>query len=248
MPAPWTQSLHLNWRPELRFYEKQIALLKQFEELGILRAFRVEDGSIDAQLFQSRDRLTIKKDGADLQLFSPEADPDRAFEALSVALEAVKPAYPRSISVSLQYIIKLDLNFDEAVGRGRERVLSPLPGTLQHRDWAILSDVVLPESDAKGTVEFGIIRSHEAPNRLARLAGRAGAQQSQTLSRWEQEDFPEVAVFCDGALHGSLEGTAGSISVPASEFWNAARLAQGSLAEGLCATLTTDDLGKVEAQ
>lgn len=248
MPAPWTQSLHLTWRPELRFYEKQVALLKQFEEQGVLRAFRVEEGSIDAQIFESRDRLTIKKDGADLQLFSPAAEPDRALEALGIALKEVEPAYPRAISASFQYIIKLDLSFDQAVERGRERVLGPLPGTLQHRDWAILSDVVLPESDASGTVEFGIIRSREAPIRLARIAGRAGAQQNQGLPRWEAEEFPEVAVFCDGSIHGSPEAASGPLAAFASEFWDAARSAQGSLAEGLSTILMTDDVRRVEAK
>jgi hypothetical protein len=248
VPIPWTQSLHLTWRPELRFYERQVALLKRFEEQGILRAFRVEEGSIDAQLFQSRDRLTIKKDGADLQLFSQEADPGPALESLRIALEEVEPVYPRMISASFQYIIKLDLSFDQAVERGRERVLSPLPGTLQHQDWAILSDVALPELDASGTVEFGIIRRHEAPNRLARIAGRAGAQQRQALPRWEDEEFPEVAVFCDGALHGSLEGASDPLASFASQFWDAARSAQGSLAEGLCTILMTDDVRKVEAK
>ena len=42
---------------------------------------------MDAQLFQSRDQLTVKKDGLDLQLFSPKADPDRAMEALGIAVE-----------------------------------------------------------------------------------------------------------------------------------------------------------------
>lgn len=248
MPAPWTQSLHLTWRPELRFYEKQVALLKQFEEQGVLRAFRVEEGSVDAQLFQSRDRLTIKKDGADLQLLSPEAEPDRALEALGVALKEVAPAYPRTISASFQYILKLDLDFEEAVKRGRERVLSPLPGTLQHQDWAILSDVVLPDSNASGTVEFGIIKAREAPPRLARLAGRAGAQRTQALARWEGEEFPEVAVFCDGALHASLENQSSSIADFASGFWDVVRAAQGSLAEGLCTILTTNDLRRIEAK
>lgn len=248
VPAPWTQTLHLIWRPELRFYEQRIALLKKFEEQGALRAFRVEESFVDAQLFASRDRITVKKDGLDLQLYSPQADPDRALEALNVALDEVGPAYPRSISASFQYIVDLDLDFEEAIKRGRERVLGPLPGKIQHQDWAVMTDFVLEDVDASGTVEFGVIKSEEAPIRLARLAGRAGEKRNQGLSRWRKEEFPDVAVFCDGTIDGSFESQPESLMASAAEFWGAARSAQGSLVEGLCTMLTSDDLRRVEAK
>jgi hypothetical protein len=248
MSVPWTQSLHLFWRPELRFYEKQVELLKQYEEQGVLRAFRVEEGFVDAQLFDSRDRLTIKKDGVDLQLHSPKADPDRALEALDIAVREVGPTFPRSVSASFQHIIEIDLDFDEAIGRGYGRVFGDLPGELDFGDWAVLTDVVLKDLDASGTIEFGIIRSNEAPRRLARLAGRAGQARQQSLARWQEEAFPEVAVFCDGTIRGSLDSKTEGLAASAAEFWNAARSAQESLADGLCAMLTTDDLRRVEAK
>lgn len=246
--VPWTQSLHLFWRPELRFYEKQVDLLKQYEEQGVLRAFRVEEGFVDAQLFESRDRLTVKKDGVDLQLLSPKADPDRALEALDIAVKEVGPAFPRSVSASFQHIIEIDVDFDEAVRRGYSRVLGDLPGRFNFGDWAVLTDVVLEGLDASGTIEFGIIRSDEAPTRLARLAGRAGQSRQQSLARWQEEDFPDVAVFCDGVINGSLDSKTEGLAASAAEFWNAARSAQESLADGLCAMLMTDDLGRVEAK
>jgi len=246
--APWTQSLHLFWRPELPFYAKQVDLLRQYEEQGVLRAFRVEEGFVDAQLFESRDRLTVKKDGVDLQLLSPKADPDRALEALDVAVKEVGPAFPRSVSASFQHIIEIDVDFDEAVRRGYGRILKALPGRFNFSDWAVLTDVVVEGLEASGTIEFGIIRSNEAPRRLARLAGRAGQARQQSLARWQEEDFPDVAVFCDGTINGSLDSKTEGLAASAAEFWNAARSAQESLADGLCATLTTDDLGRVEAK
>jgi hypothetical protein len=247
--VPWTQSLHLYWRPELRFYEKRIAILKQFEEQGILRAFRVEEGFVDAQLFESRDRLTVKKDGLDLQLFSPDADPERAMEALGIALSEAGPTTPRVASATFQYIVEIDLEFAEAVDRGYGRVLGDLPGgDLSFGDWAVLTDISLDEPDCSGTVEFGIIQANEAPRRLARLAGRAGEGRAQSLQRWEAEEFPDVAIFCDGALNGTLEGKAENLASSAAEFWNAARSAQGKLTEGLRATLSTDDFRRVEAR
>lgn len=248
MPAPWTQSLHIYWRPELRFYEKQVALLKRFEEQGVLRAFRVEEGFVDAQLFQSRDRLTIKKDGIDLQLFSPEADPDRALEALGFAIEEVRPTVPRAISANYQYIIEIALDRDEAIHRGYGRVLKDLPGKPRFGDWAVLADFALDDPEASGTVEFGIIQAHEAPRRLARMAGRAGQARQQSLARWQTEDFPEVAIFCDGTIHGSIDEELDAIATSAAGFWGAARAAQESLAEGLHMVLMNDDLRKVEAK
>jgi hypothetical protein len=248
VPAPWTQSLHLSWRPELRFYEKQFELLKKFEEQGVLRAFRVEEGSVDAQLFQSRDRLTIKKDGIDLQLFSPEADPSRALDALGIAIQDVAPPLPRAISATYQFIVELDLDFDEAVDRGHGRVLGVLPGKPQYGDWAILTDITLDDLNASGTVEFGIIRAKEAPGRLARVAGRAGQARGQSLPRWQAEKFPEVAIFCDGTIRGTMDEKTESIADSAAEFWVAARTAQEGLAEGLRTILMNDDLRKVEAK
>ena len=246
--APWTQSLHLYWRPELRFYEKRIAILKQFEEQGILRAFRVEEGFVDAQLFQSRDRLTVKKDGLDLQLFSPDADPGRAMEALGVALSEAGPTNLRVISAKFQHIVGIDLDFTEAVNRGHGRVLGDLPSKLNFGDWAVLTDVTLDEPAASGLVEFGIIRADEAPARLARLAGRAGEGRRESLPRWDSAEFPDVAVFCDGTLNGTIEGEAATLASSAAAFWDAARSAQGDLAEGLCTILLTDDFRRVEAQ
>ncbi|MEX2447623.1 MAG: hypothetical protein WD404_02635 [Solirubrobacterales bacterium] len=248
MSVPWTQSLHLYWRPELRFYAKQADLLKQYEEQGVLRAFRIEEGFVDAQLFESRDRLTIKKDGVDLRLLSPRADPDRALEALDIAVKEVGPAFPRAVSASFQHIIEIDVDLDEAIKRGYGRILGDLPGRFNFGDWAVLTDVVVEGLDASGTIEFGIIRSDEAPMRLARLAGRAGEARQQSLARWQEEDFPDVAVFCDGVISGSLDSKTEGLAASATEFWNAARSAQESLADGLCAMLTADDLGRVEAK
>jgi hypothetical protein len=244
---PWTQSLSLSWRPELRFYEQRIAILKKLEEQGILRAFRVEESFVDAQLFETRDRLTVKQDGADIQLLSPDAEPDRALEALCIALGEVRPTTPRSISATFQYIAPIELEFMEVVARGYGRVLRDLPGTLKHGDWAILTDVSLGSPPASGIVEFGIIKAEEAPGRLARRAGRAGGK-SQSPQRWVADQFPDVAVFCDGTISGVLEGAPDTLPAPAAEFWDAARDAHGSLVEGLRTTLMTNDLRRVEAK
>jgi hypothetical protein len=42
----------VNWRPELRFYESRIGILRDLENQGILQAFRVRDHAIDGRLFE----------------------------------------------------------------------------------------------------------------------------------------------------------------------------------------------------
>lgn len=247
MLKPWTQRLSLSWRPELRFYEQRIAILKKLEEQGILRAFRVEESFVDAQLFETRDRLTVRQDGADIQLLSPQAESERALEALCIALAEVRPTTPRSISASFQYIAPIELEFMDVVARGYGRVLGDLPGDLRHGDWAILTDIILESPSASGIVEFGIIKAEEAPERLARRAGRTGGR-SQPQQRWVAEQFPDVAVFCDGTISGALEDGSEKIPAVAANFWNAARDAHGSLVEGLRTTLMANDLGRVEAK
>ena len=237
----------MSWRPELRFYEQRVAILKKLEEQGILRAFRVQEGFVDAQLFETRDQLTVRQDGADIQLLSPEAEPGRALEALCIALGEVRPTTPRSISASFQYIAPIELEFMEAVTRGYGRVLGDLPGSLQHGDWAILTDVSLESPPASGTVEFGIIQAEEAPGRLARHAGRAGGK-SQSAQRSVAGQFPDVAVFCDGSISSALDGDPEALPGSAGQFWASARDAHGSLVEGLRTVLTTNDLRRVEAK
>ncbi len=247
MLKPWTQRLSLSWRPELRFYEQRIAILKKLEEQGILRAFRVEESFVDAQLFETRDRLTVKQDSADIQLLSPQAEPERALEALCIAMTGVRPTTPRTISASFQYIAPIALEFTDVVARGYGRVLGDLPGDLRHGDWAVLTDIALESPSASGIVEFGIIKAEEAPERLARRAGRTGGR-SQPQQRWMADQFPDVGVFCDGTVSGALEDGSEKIPEVAANFWNAARDAHGSLVEGLCTMLMSDDLRRVEAQ
>ena len=248
--APWTQSLSLRWRPELSFYERRVDILKAFEEQGILRAFRVEEGKVDAQLFDSRDRLTVKQDGLDLQLLTPDAEPDRALQAVKRALREVGPKNPWQVSGSFQHITEIALAFDEAVGRAHGRVIGELnAGALKFGDWAVLVDLAFGEPPAAGRVEYGIIRAQEAPRRLARIAGRAGSAEGRehALKGWESHTFPDVSIFSDGAAARSLEGKEGDLAAVAAEFWVSARNELASISESLHAILVADDARRVES-
>lgn len=252
LSSPWTQSLSLLWRPELSFYEKRVEILKAFEEQGILRAFRVEGDSVDAQLFDSRDRLTVKQDGLSLQLLDPDADPSRALQALEVALDAVAPSRPWHISVSFQYVNELAPSFDEVVQSAYGRLLGDLnTADKSFGDWAVLIDLHLQGFPSKGQVEFGIIKADEAPRRLARTAGKMGnASGRREIDRWRETKFPDVALFADARAEDQLGDRPQDVGLVAivTEFWDASRREVGTLVERLHSILLAKDLRRVETR
>jgi hypothetical protein len=127
--APWTQTISLSWRPELRYYEERIAILRQLEDRGDLRAFRVRDEAIDARLFDRDHQLSVRQDGLTLQLLRPSADPEQAWSAVALAVAAIRPSKPTKIMVGLQHLEAIPLAFEDAVRHGREHLTSvPLAG------------------------------------------------------------------------------------------------------------------------
>jgi hypothetical protein len=249
--SPWTQGLSIFWRPELSFYEKRVDLLKAFEEQGILKAFRVEESSVDAQLFASRDRLTVRHNGLDLRLLASGADQDRALGALDIALESIEPRSPWRLSYSSQYIVGLDLGFEEAVERAYGRLMGDLNGSAggPFGDWSALVDLRFEDFPSTGQIEFGLITGDEAPGRLSRNAGRmAGSGQSDEVL-WRNTEFPGVALFADGRADQDLrQRYEGGLAAITRDFWNASSVKLGELVEGLHSKLLTEDLRRVESR
>lgn len=249
--SPWTQGLSISWRPELSFYEKRVDLLKAFEEQGVLKAFRVEESSVEAQLFSSRDRLTVKQNGLDLRLLALDAEQSRALEALDIALDSIRPRSPWSLSYSSQYLIGLDLEFEKAIELAYGRLLGDLNGSAGgcFDDWAVLIDLKFDDFPSNGQVEFGLITANEAPARLSRNAGRMGGVSGRSdQAPWRDAEFPAVAFFADGRAEQSLQQfPEGGLAATARDFWNASGARLGELVEGLHSKLTTEDLRRVES-
>jgi hypothetical protein len=248
---PWTQGLSISWRPELSFYEKRVDLLKAFEEQGVLKAFRVEESSVDAQLFGSRDRLTVKQNGLDLRLLALDAEQGRALEALDIALDSIRPRSPWRLSYSSQYVMGLDLDFEKAVQLAYGRLLGDLNGSADGSfgDWAVLIDLNLGDFPSTGQIEFGLITADEAPARLSRNAGRMGGASGRSDQEpWRNTEFPAVALFADGRGEQMLQQfPEGGLAATARDFWNASGTRMGELVEGLHSKLTTEDLRRVES-
>jgi len=250
LPDPWTQTIGLSWRPELSFYEKRIEILKALEKKEILRAFRVEDRFVDAQLFETRDLLSVRQDGLSLELFSPSADPERAIQAVEIAIAGIVPKAPRRIKASFQFIVDLELGFEAAIEAAHGGIFHAFgPSSLTFGDWAVLLDFNLDEQQAVGQAEFGVIAQQEALRRLTREAGRKPQRpEMQTQGRWKRADFPEVSVFVDGYLEKGLAEDAGEDLVAiAIGFLGSTRSQLSDFSASLVKMLRPNSIGKAEA-
>jgi hypothetical protein len=250
VPSPWTQGLSIAWRPELSFYEKRVDLLKAYEEQGVLKAFRVEESAVDVQLFVSRDRLAVRQNGLDLRLLAAGAEPDRALEALKIALDAIGPRSPWSIRCTFQYLIGLDLEFEQAVNLAYGSLLGDISSSGRLGDWALLIDMNEGASPSTGQIEFGLIRDSEAPARLSRDAGRMGKASGRSdQGLWSSIQFPPVALFADVRAEQRLEQMFDDgLATTARDFWNASRDEMGELVAGLHSKLMPDDLRRVKSR
>ncbi len=241
MSVLWAQSIRLTWRPELRFYEKRVSILQSFEQRGDLRAFRVQENFVDARLFDSRDRLSVRQDGLDLHLDRPDADVDRAWEAVETSISTVGPSQPRTIMVSFQHLTTLDMSFAEAVRRAYGGIFGRL-GTESIRldDWALLVDVWMHE-ESFGQMEFGVVRADEVPGRLSRSSGRIGTRQPEARDLPKPDELEPVSLFSDFWVSRNL-APGDEFGSEAHRFWHTARIEAGKLVTTLERMLVGDDI------
>ena len=213
---PWTQTIQIQWRPELRFYEVRIAILRMLEDREILKAFRVGEDFVDAQLFDARTQFSVHQSGLSLSLSHPEANLGLAWEAITIAIAQVRPAEARRVLCAFQHIAELPSSFDEAVRAGAKGVLQSRVSSAEASDWAVLLDVqVAGEPSLQGQVEYGIVRARELADRLARRVGRM--RESPVLDRqlWTNVQFPQVALFADTRLEAQTDAAADDLAATA---------------------------------
>jgi len=174
--APWTQNIRITWRPELRFYERRIDLLRELEDLGHLRAFRVTDTGVEARLFDSMHILAVRSNGVMLRFLGPEESHTAdAWDTLTRAIAAMEPQSIIEMSAAYQHLAPLTMTFEEALAQSYKTFLTQPGGELVLGDWAMLVDVdKVGDVPANGQIEFGIVRAREVPDRLSHRAGRPG--------------------------------------------------------------------------
>ena len=147
MSDPQIQSLRLSWRPELRFYEQRVAILTAFRGRRRAPSFPVQEDFVDARLFDSRDLVTVRRDGLELRLAAPGADPDLVWVAVEIALSSLQPRRPRMMEAFFKHLAPLEMEFDEAVEAAYGRVLGFRgSSTTRFGDWAMLVDAEVGES------------------------------------------------------------------------------------------------------
>jgi hypothetical protein len=196
---PWSQTLRVVWKPELRFFETRTDLLRTFEEETGLPAFRWTDGLIGARLGLS-EAIEIQSSGARLVVTTPDGDTSVAEAALGHAFEAIKPENVRILGADFQFLMPLDENYDTARRGSAALLLGGLMPGENVLDWSALLDGLFEEAGMRYQVEFGILNNQEAPARIVRNMTRLDLSEDvlpMPPDFWHFEDLPEVALFMD---------------------------------------------------
>jgi hypothetical protein len=226
----WTQTLNLRWRPSLRFYEQRIAILRDFDERGVLRAFAVEDGPIGAQVLTAGHQLTVRHDGLTISVVGPNADVGEIVALAQIAVAHLKLSKMRVGQSRFQHIEPLELEFEQAVSAAVGSILrfSAAPG-LECSDWSVLADFRSTDQTA-GQMEFGLIRDHEA---AARIEGRIGRLGSSGFARAElpRSTYPPVALFADSTWEKSQQDDDSFEAIQ--EYWTVVKDRAAVLVDGL---------------
>jgi len=197
--APWTQGIEVAWRPELRYYEARIAILRDLEDAGDLAAFMVRDDAVYARLFDGDVELSVRQNGLNLALHQPTGDFEESWKVASAVLGRIKPSEPLGVTVRFQHVETVEMEFREAIEASSRALLIPsYVGVARLKDWAMLMDVEVVEG-VDTTLEFGIVRAAELPARLARMLGRISHEHRAAQSTWLGIEFPDVALFIDSA-------------------------------------------------
>ena len=140
---PTTQIIRLSWRPELRFYERRIAVLRELDDRGLLRAFRVGNNHVETQLTAGSNQLRFSQGGLNLLLVGEVDSHAAAWDAMQLVVDQIQPKRYGEAQGEFQFVLPLDLDFEQAIERGYSRLFTGLSGG-SWWDWALLADLRLP--------------------------------------------------------------------------------------------------------
>jgi hypothetical protein len=239
----------LEWRPELRFFERRYEILRTLEERGDMWAFHAEEELIQARLFDTHHQLAVRQRSASLHLLTPEPQTDRAWTALEFAVNTIQPKQAHNMALTFQFVDPLAVDFDAAMRRGYGTILR-VPGTtiIRPDDWAVLADLKLRDPKegktewGSGQTEFGIVSAAEVPSRLRRNIGRVSLVERPALSgnEWDDAEFAPVSLFVDVTFRAPAISGSGTLSALRT-FWNGLRADAANLVTELKHQLVPDD-------
>jgi hypothetical protein len=206
--GPWTQTLAVQWRTGLQFYEERIPMLRDLENSGVLKAFSVGDDYVAARILDGgRHQMTVRKDGLSLDIIGQDADTEAVLDIAVKAMKRVAPSQTRLGTARFSHLAPLDIPFDDAISRSVDYLVPPIPTPgISVPDYAMLMDLKAPDG-VTATVEFGVVRGAEARARLGGIGHRVDrASQAMREHDWTSTEVPEVALFADSAWQQPASG------------------------------------------
>ncbi len=228
-----TQSIRLRWRPELRFYEQRTAILRELEDIGVLRAFRFSEASVDARLPDWR-WMSVTESGLTLNILTESNDEEEDWRLVETVISKLAPLRYSHARVSYQHVADLPLPFEQALARSYKELLRPLDTPeVAVTDWAVLADLrTSGPHQATGRVEYGIVGKEEVPLRLAKLGGRDPGMGHLGSRDWDMAEFKDVSLFADSDLRrDAAEDQQELFLGDAHTFWGASREQIGRLVD-----------------
>jgi hypothetical protein len=196
--APYSQTIALAWRPDLRFFETRTQLLRSLEEDGNLAAFRWTENVIGARLGRS-EVLEFWSGGATLFLANSPEGLAIGQQALTRIFETITPGVVGIREALFQFVLAIDENYDVLRRRTANAVLGgAMPGETI-TDWSAVADGVSEAANSRYNLEFGIINAEEALNRLSRRVGHIHHPTVAPIPDdvWTLDELPACALFVD---------------------------------------------------
>jgi hypothetical protein len=192
--VPWTQRFRIDWRPEVRFLETRVELLRQLENKGQLKSFKIDETEITARLAAYAE-MTIAVNHLELRVLSPLQPVEVCLDAAKTAVELIRPASIRGRGANIAYVSEITGDYDELRRTIGLHLFRWWPAVLT--DWALLVDGA-GQNGATYQCEFGVVAATEIADRLSRRSGRTGGPPI-SLARLglDRQKLPSVAVFAD---------------------------------------------------
>lgn len=198
MTDPWTQRVFLSWRTMMSYYENRLAVLRSFEDEGLLWQMQITQDRVSARLGDASHLLKFSPEQVELALLQPKGDVARLEEALGRVWGAVRPQRVARARLSFQWLVPLNMSYEAA----RTTAVTSLfggPTAATFNDWSAILTGEEKEPGVQYLCEFGVVEAAEAPRRLGREIGFFQGQSADTPSTiWPVESLPEVAFFFDG--------------------------------------------------
>jgi hypothetical protein len=193
--SPWAQSLLIDWRPWLSYWERRIKLLRELDDAFDLTDFKLEPteagarwGNGSYELSITPDRLTVRGSGVD-------AERTVLLRAASLAVERLKPFFIGDVRVALAHVVPSDEPSSQLQEAAASELYDSWAPPVNVKDYAVILDGTMKDDRGAAHLEIGIVSKAELPRRLSGLMGQVPAGTQQAFSWWTNQKLPESAFY-----------------------------------------------------